>query len=183
MNVKVKIIKFILKITGFHIDYSVPPEARKSIIAFAPHTSLYDFIVGKMVFTAMGVNIKFLIKKQYFVFPIGYFLRKWGGIPVDSKKIRSLPFDVGNIIKKSDEIAILIAPEGTRKLVKSWKRGFYFIAEFAKVPIFLGYLDWSTKKGGIGPCIYPSGDYEKDLIIIEDFYRGMKGKNPEKFNL
>lgn len=146
MNTKIKLNKYILKKAGFHIDYTVPPEARRSVVAFAPHTSFFDFIVGKMVFTAMDVDIKFFIKKEYFIFPISYFLKKWGGIPVDRKKIRTLPIDVGNIIKESGEISILIAPEGTRKLVKKWKRGFYFIAEYAQVPIFLGYLDWGTKK-------------------------------------
>lgn len=183
MNAKIKLNKFILKKAGFHIDYTVPSAARRSVIAFAPHTSFFDFVVGKMVFIGMGLNIKFFIKKEYFIFPISYFLKRWGGIPVDRKKVHTLPIDVGNIIKGSGEMSVLIAPEGTRKLVKKWKRGFYFIAEYAKVPIFLGYLDWSTKKGGIGPCIYPSGDYEKDLKKIQDFYTGMKGKHPEKFNL
>ncbi len=183
MNTKVKLLKFILKKLGFIIDYNVPKEAKNSILAFAPHTSFWDFIVGKMVFVAMEMKIHFLIKKDFFVFPIKHLLIKWGGIPVDKKRIRMLPIDIGNIIKSNNEIAILIAPEGTRKLVKTWKRGFYFIAEYANVPIFLCYLDWKTKKGGIGPCIYPSGDYEKDLIIMQDFYRGMEGKHPEQFNL
>lgn len=183
MSLKVRFFKFLLKKTGFTIDYNVPEEARKSVMAFAPHTSLWDFVVGKMVFVAMGVQIKFLIKKEYFFPPLGYFLRKWGGIPVDSKRIRSLPIDVGNLIKSSEKMTVLIAPEGTRKLVKTWKRGFYFIAEYANVPIFLSYLDWKTKRGGIGPSIYPSGDYEKDLEKIYTFYRGMQGKHPEKFNL
>ena len=183
MSFKVKTIKYILKKTGFKIDYNVPAEARKSVMAFAPHTSLWDFVVGKMVFVAMGVRIKFLIKKGFFFPPLRYFLNRWGGIPVDRKHIRNLPVQVGNLIKESDEMTVLIAPEGTRKLVKSWKRGFYFVAQYANVPIFLSYLDWKTKKGGIGPAIYPSGDYEKDLEKIYDFYRGMQGKHPQKFNL
>lgn len=183
MKLKIKLIKFILRKTGFHIDYTVPPEARHCVMAFAPHTSFWDFVVGKMVFVGMGMDIKFLIKKEYFVFPVKHLLIKWGGIPVDRQRVRMLPVDVGNIIKSRNPIAVLIAPEGTRGLVKSWKRGFYFIADYAQVPIFLSYLDWGTKRGGIGICVYPSGDYEKDLEIIQDFYRGMKGKHPEKFNL
>ncbi|NLJ82728.1 MAG: glycerol acyltransferase [Bacteroidales bacterium] len=183
MKLKVRLIKFVLRKAGFHIDYTVPPEAHRSVVVFAPHTSVWDFIIGKMVFVAMGVNIKFMIKKGFFKFPVKRLLLKWGGIPVDKNRIRMLPVDVGNIIKKSDKMAILVAPEGTRKLVKSWKRGFYFIAEYAQVPMALGYLDWKTKKGGIGPCVYPSGNYEKDLKIIQDFYRGMQGKHPERFNL
>ena len=183
MKIKIRLIKFILKKAGFKIDYIVPTEAHHCVMAFAPHTSLWDFMVGKLVFVAMGVNIKFLIKKDVFFPPLGYFLRKWGGVPVDRKRVRSLPVDVGNIIKSSNEMAVLIAPEGTRKLVRTWKRGFYFIAEYANVPIFLSYLDWKTKRGGIGPAVYPSGDYKKDLEKIYDFYRGMEGKHPKQFNL
>ena len=90
---------------------------------------------------------------------------------------------MGDMIKQQEKMSVLIAPEGTRKRVNPWKKGFYFIAQYAQVPMCLGYLDWSTKKGGIGPVMYPTGDYDADLKKIEDFYRGMKGKHPDQFNL
>jgi hypothetical protein len=64
-----------------------------------------------------------------------------------------------------------------------WKKGFYYIALKAKVPIAFGILDYEKKEGGIGKIFYPTGDFEKDFKIVEDFYRGRKGKYPEKFNL
>jgi hypothetical protein len=53
----------------------------------------------------------------------------------------------------------------------------------AKVPIALAYIDYGTKTGGIGPLFYPTGDYEKDLAEIFEFYKEKKGRHPERFNL
>jgi len=77
----------------------------------------------------------------------------------------------------------VITPEGTRRRVPHWRKGFYYIAMEAKVPIALGFIDYRTKTGGIGPLIYPTGNYEKDLSLIIDFYRDKKGLHPEQFNL
>ena len=175
--------KLILKLCGFKMDYSVPPEAHKCVMVFAPHTSMWDFVVGKMVLDVMGLRMKFLIRKESFRFPFGFILKALGGIPVDRQHVKQLPIHVGEQIKKEKEIAVLIAPEGTRKLAPVWKKGFYFIAQYAQVPLCLCYINWGEKTGGIGSTIYPSGDYEKDLQQIQDFYRGMKGKHPDQFNL
>jgi hypothetical protein len=37
--------------------------------------------------------------------------------------------------------------------------------------------------GNIGPLFYPTGDYNKDMEFIQDFYRNKTGKFPELFNL
>ena len=87
------------------------------------------------------------------------------------------------LFKQYDELNIVITPEGTRKRVERWKRGFYYIAEMAEVPVILGFMDFKTKKCGFGPVLYPSGDFDKDWVTIENFYRGMVGKVPGCFNL
>lgn len=175
--------KFLLKLFGFTMDYTVPEEAKKCVLVFAPHTSMWDFVVGKMVLDVMGLNVKFMIRKESFRFPMNIILNLLGGIPVDRQHVRMLPVHIGNMIKKEDNIAVLIAPEGTRKRVEVWKKGFYFIAQYAEVPMCLCYIDWGKKIGGIGPVIKVTGDYDADLKAIQDFYRGMKGRHPENFNL
>ena len=87
------------------------------------------------------------------------------------------------IFRQYDELHIVITPEGTRKRVEKWKRGFYYIAELAQVPVVLGFIDFKTKRCGYGPSFIPSGDFDKDWPMIEDFYRGMQGKVPGRFNL
>ena len=41
----------------------------KCIVCVAPHTSNWDFIVGKLFYTSIGCNAGFLIKKEWFFFP------------------------------------------------------------------------------------------------------------------
>ena len=106
-----------------------------------------------------------------------------GAIPVNRQSAAKLVIQVGDLIKKHDNLILTITPEGTRNLVKNWKKGYYFIARHSEIPIYFGYLDYKKKVGGIGHGLIPSGDYENDLKIIEDFYREINACHPEKFSL
>lgn len=149
----------------------------------APHTSNWDFIIGRLVFNAIGLNVKFLIKKEAFVFPLGYFLRKWGGIPVDRHRNTNIIDQVAENYEGKDELVIIITPEGTRSRVSKWKKGFYNIAQKANVPIVLGFLDYKRKEAGLGPVIQPDTTYDEVVSILKEFYKDKTGKYPEKFNL
>ena len=173
----------ILKLLHYKIDLANLPKEKKYVLVFAPHTSWTDFAVGKIALTAMGIKTTFLMKKEIFIFPFGIYLKHIGGYPVDRKHAKNLTDTLADFIKKRDEIAFLIAPEGTRKKVETWKRGFYYIAQKAEVPIALAYLDYCDKKGGIGPVFYPTGNYEADLQEIQKFYCGMRGIRQGGFNL
>ena len=179
-----KIEAFILKILGYKIDtVNIPPEAKKCVLLFAPHTSFSDFIIGKMALDIMGVKTVFLIKKEAFFFPLGPILRKLGGMPVDRKHVQKLPVYASELIQKEKEIAFLISPEGTRARNDHWKKGFYYIAQKAGVPIVPGYLDYHSKRGGVLKPFYPTGNYEADLAELEKNYYGMRGLHKGKFNL
>ena len=56
---------------------------------------------------------------------------------------------------------LAIAPEGTRKPVTEWKKGFYFIALKAGVPIMLIGLDYSNKEARFLGLFQATGDYER----------------------
>lgn len=180
---KRKIAGFILRSLGWKVENNIPESITKCVVMMAPHTSYWDFIYGWLGFAMLGISSKFLIKKEAFFFPLGAVLRKLGGIPVDRQAKNNVVMQVGEMYRKSSELFVTIAPEGTRSLNHTWKKGFYYIAEYGKVPIGLGYLDYKMKLGGLGKIIYPTGDYARDLKEIEDFYRGMHGRYPEKFNL
>lgn len=178
-----KFCKVLLQMMKYNIDYVNIPAEKKYVIVFAPHTSWKDFAVGKIALTAMGVKTTFLIKKEMFFFPIGPLLKSIGGFPVDRKQAKSLTTIIANYLKEQEQMAILVSPEGTRKLVTTWKRGFYHIAQKAEVPIALGYLDYTSRKGGIGGIYYPTGNYDIDLLEIQKFYYGMRGRIKGKFHL
>jgi 1-acyl-sn-glycerol-3-phosphate acyltransferase len=178
-----KICLLILKLLHYKLDLENTPKEKKYVLVFAPHTSWTDFAIGKIALTALGVKTTFLIKKEFFFFPMGYYLRYLGGYPVDRNHAQKLTDSLADYIREKDEIAFLITPEGTRKRVETWKRGFYYIAINANVPIVLAYLDYEERKGGIGPVFYPTGNYEADLHEIQKFYKGMRGRKKGRFNL
>jgi len=175
--------KFILRIFGWHTDGSLPPGIKKAVIVSAPHTSFWDFIVGRFTFWAISMNIRFLIKSEVFKPPLGFLLTKLGGIPVDRRTNNRMVDQVVKLFNENESLAVIITPEGTRKLMTQWKKGFYLIAMRANVPIALSFINYGNKTGGIGPILIPTGDYEKDLKFIEDYYRDKVARHPERFNL
>ncbi|MFZ4462528.1 MAG: 1-acyl-sn-glycerol-3-phosphate acyltransferase [Bacteroidales bacterium] len=173
----------ILRLLGWKVTAKLPPDLKKCVIVAAPHTSNQDFFIGRLAYFTLGTPVKFLIKKESFQNPLGGLLKKAGGIPVDRGKANNLVEDIASLFGKHEVMNVIITPEGTRKLVKNWKRGFYYIALKAKVPIILGYIDYKTKTTGFGPILYPTGNFEADFEIIENFYRTKTAKFPELFNL
>ena len=180
-----KLAQRILKMAKWNIDLNVPEDVRKKcVMIVAPHTSLWDWVLGKMVFAAMEIKPVVMIKKEFFSFPIGGLLRKLGGIPVDRKNPKRLPMEMAERFANSDHLCVVITPEGTRKRTEKWKKGFYFIARQAQVPIAIGYTDWGHKRCGIFPNTFmPTGNYDADLAFIQQHYFGMIGKYKGQFNL
>ena len=174
--------RLILRLMGWKITSVIPPGTRKCVIAVAPHTSYWDFVIGRLAYWLLGVKASFLIKKEVFRFPFRWLLLHMGGIPVDRGRSSKMVDQVVEKFRTSDSLFIVITPEGTRKPVKQWKKGFYYIASQAQVPIALGYLDYAKKEGGVGKVIYPNGNLEEQLKEIQDFYREMTPKHPEKFH-
>lgn len=173
-----------LRLLGWKLVGSIPDDVKKCVIAVAPHTSIDDFILGRIAYCSVGRPVKFLIKKEFFKNPLlRPILIKLGGIPVDRSRSNNVVNQVANLFNNCDELNIIITPEGTRKLVHNWKRGFYYIALKANVPIVLGFLDFKKKELGFGPLIYPTGVFEEDWKIMEKFYRGINAKHPDRYNL
>jgi len=174
----------ILRLFGWDTNGALPQGIEKAVVISAPHTSYLDFVIGRLTFWAIKVNIRFLIKKDVFFFPLGYFLRRLGGLPVDRGRYKSNM--VGQVVKLFQEntsLLVVITPEGTRRRVDQWKKGFYLIALEARVPVALSFIDYRNKTGGIGPVFHPTGDYRKDLAFIQDFYKDKTARHPDRFNL
>lgn len=157
------------------------PFPSKYIIALAPHTSNWDFIIGILYCKANGFHCNFLIKKECFFWPIGKLMHRLGGIPVYRNKNTGLTDIVAAEARKRDSFRLCITPEGTRKPAKEWKKGFYYIALKANIPILLFGLDYEKKQIRCTRTIIPTGDFEQDLKIIKQYYKEFKGKHPKKF--
>lgn len=175
--------KYILRLFGWEIYNNVSPEIKKAVVVIAPHTSTWDFIIGRLAFNVLQLNVKFLIKKEFFFFPIGFLLKWLGGVPVDRQAGRDTFHFARELFDSHESIFLAITPEGTRKLTNKWKKGFYIVSQRADVPIVLAVLDYKNKRGGMDTLFRPSGNYKSDFMDIQKFYKGAHARHPEKFNL
>ena len=178
---KQKLAKSVLKLFGWKIEKEVElPE--KCVFCIAPHTSNGDFVVGLLAYPAIGGKKKqFMIKKEWFAFPFGIFFKAVGGIPVDRSRRISTVDQLVEVCNNTDHFHLAITPEGTRKANPNWKRGFYYIAQKAKIQIALIYFDYKKKEIGIKKMFTPTDDAEADIAAIKEYYRGVSAKYPENF--
>ena len=138
---------------------------------------------------ALGVNVRITIKDSYMKLPFGPFVRAMGGIGINRRpKIEgeqrlSMVELMTNLFKEHAELVMLVTPEGTRAKQEKWKTGFYHVAVNAGVPIALAYMDYEKKKTGVGKIVYPTGDYEKDMAEIMQFYAQISPKFPKDFSV
>ena len=180
---------FLLKLCRFKVtgytpeDFQNNPELKKCVIIMAPHTSVYDFVVGLFVIRYLGLKMAMVMKKEFFVFPLKGFLTRIGCVPMDRKHALHFADFAVDLIKSREEIAFIICPEGSRQYVEHWKRGFYQIALKAGVPIGISHIDFKTRTTGVGKIFHPTGNYEQDLTEIEQYYYGMRGLRKGRFNL
>ena len=125
--------------------------------------SNWDFIVGKLFYTSIGRNASFLIKKEWFFFPLGLIFKAVGGIPVNRGRKSSLVDQMTEKFANSKHFHLAITPEGTRKANPNWKKGFYYIALKAQVPIMLIGIDYPSKTISSTKAVMPTGAIEKDM--------------------
>lgn len=177
-----KLSRWILRIAGWSINITVD-EPPKSVVCVAPHTSNWDFIIGKLSYWALKRESSFMIKKSWFVFPFNYIFDAMGGVPIERNKKTTVTDQIAERFRQSDSFHIAITPEGTRSLVKRWKMGFYQIALKANVPIQLAYIDYKKKEMGITEIFIPTGDEKADLKYIRSFYKNVHARFPEQFYL
>lgn len=172
--------KIFFWLKGWKIKGEVPPF-KKYVAILAPHTSGWDFVYSILAAHLWGMKLQFLAKKELFRFPLGLIFYPLGGIPIDRSSANDVVSQAVKIFNERDEFILALTPEGTRKYAPEWKKGFYFIAKKAKVPIVLYYLDYENKIMGIGPTFHPTadGDMKNDIEEMKKFYRNKKGKYPE----
>ena len=157
------------------------PRPSKYIIIMAPHTSNWDFVVGNLYCRAEGFTCNFLIKKEWFVWPFGWLMRRLGGIPVFRDKQMGSTDRLAMMALQAREFRLCITPEGTRKPNHEWKRGFYYIALKAHLPILLYGVDYKEKKIQCTKTIIPNGDIEAQMAEIKEYFKHFVAKKPENF--
>ena len=183
------ISRIMLWLAGWKVDENFQKESSRSVMIAAPHTSNWDGIWVRVVFAILGIPAKIAVKDTMTKFPMGLITKPLGFLGIDrSKKDPSKPRksqieQMADFFKEFDQIAMVIAPEGTRSLSKEWKLGFYYVAKIAKVPITFGYLDFEKKLAGVGGVLYPTDNLEADMKKVMEFYKNISPKYPDKYSL
>jgi 1-acyl-sn-glycerol-3-phosphate acyltransferase len=163
---------------GWKINGTMP-NVKKAILPVAPHTSNWDFPVGVFVMLAMGLKLNYLGKSSLFRFPIKGLMTKLGGIPIDRSSANGV---VGNMVQEfraKNELILVITPEGTRKRVHEWKKGFLHMAKQAKVPVIPIAFDYARKAIDIGPALMLSDEIEQELARVKSYFEHAHGKRRE----
>lgn len=176
------ICKLIMRLLGWRIQDTLPYR-QKCVICVAPHTSNWDFVIGQLAYASIGRRSCFLMKKEWFIFPLGLFFKTIGGIPVNRGKTTSLSKRMINFFRQSEQLNLAITPEGTRSPNKNWHTGFLHIAEGAYVPIQCGVIDYSRKCVSINKEFTTTGDVDSDMQRVKDYFKEYRcaAKYPEKF--
>jgi len=169
----------LMRLSGWRIDGTLP-DLPKFVLIGAPHTSNWDFLLFLGVIFSLRANVRFMGKAELFRWPIGWFFRYCGGVPVDRKKSTGLVEQMVKVCNESENFILVIAPEGTRHQVAEWKRGFYHIAKSAGIPIVMAIVDGKHKSVRLGQVFHPTEDMEADLKTIKGVFEGVKGIRKRK---
>lgn len=178
-----RISKFILfNLLGWKVPNDFPSDIDKYIIIAAPHTSNWDFPIAVLSKFAKGKDINFIGKHTLFKPPFGFIFRAMGGTPVNRSASKNMVQSIIDIFNEKDKFIFAISPEGTRKKVSKWKTGFYHVAIGAKVPVVMATLDFENKQILINEPYYVTGDQKVDFEYFHNYFKDVKGKNPEQFD-
>lgn len=155
----------------------------KYIICLAPHTSNWDFLMGQLYARAENMKTNFLMKKEWFFWPLGLLFKHLGGIPVYRSKHTSMTDTLAQTAKQTPSFKLCVTPEGTRSLNPEWKKGFYYIALKAGIPMLLYALDYERREIRCTRSITPTGNFDADMRSIKLYFKDVKGKHPELFSI
>jgi len=171
--------KLYWRITGWKIAGEFPYHYKKMVLIVAPHTSWTDVLIGFAARNELKIHhARFLGKKELFVGPLGWLLKKLGGTPVDRFSKQGMVDQVAGLFAANENFILAMAPEGTRKRVDKLRSGFYHIAKQAQVPIVPVGLDFENKQLLLGEPLFTGDDEAADFKKIISFFASVKGKDP-----
>ena len=177
--------RWFLRIFGWKVEGVVPSTSGNEnlILIAGPHTSNWDGVFGFAAILGLDAKITFFGKFTLFNKPIlGRFLKYMGGIPVDKSKPGMGLTDVAiKNMKKLNGSLIAMSPEGTRAKTEKMKSGFLRIAKAVEGQIFLGAFDFGNKKILLDKFYNPSGNIEKDLAWVREYFMQYQAKRPENY--
>ncbi len=172
----------VLKLLNWKIKGTFPQHA-KFVIAVAPHTSNWDFVIAVATMLALNLKVKFMGKKAIFIWPFKTLLEKLGGIAIERNAQHGVVRQMVDQFKQSEQLVLALAPEGTRKKTKHWKSGFLHIAHQANVPVIPVSLDFETKEVLFHKYMIIGHDIDEELMLFKQQFTGVCAKNPQAVDI
>jgi 1-acyl-sn-glycerol-3-phosphate acyltransferase len=163
-----------LRLMRFSVEGEVP-DLPRFVIAIAPHTSNWDFVVGVAAMFALDLRLAFIAKHTLFRGPFDRMLRWMGGIPVDRASPHGVVAASIEGFSREERRILVIAPQGTRTRGARYRSGFLHIARGAGVPVTLASLDFGARCIRLGPTFFPGDDIEGELRRVEEFFSRIRG--------
>jgi 1-acyl-sn-glycerol-3-phosphate acyltransferase len=184
-----EIIRFplvtIWHLAGWRISTNLPAD-RVLVVTGAPHTSMWDYLLFLCGILELRWRPVVTIKHTMFKPPIGWFLRWFGGIPIDRTRSNNMVDQLAEQIQQApDDVqtAYIFTPEGTRSYRDYWKTGFYWTAMKADVRILCAAVNYKEKRIYLDLVFKPSGNLEADFEMIRAYQeKHGVGLYPEKAN-
>ena len=171
------VARFILWCMAWQMETD-KPQCDRYVLIGGPHTSNWDYVIFLCFMLILEIDIKVMVKDDLFVWPFRTIMRWAGVIPINRRESRTQTQQVVDLYEKNESMVVMITPEGTRKLVERWRSGFYFIAEGAKVPIIMAYVDYGRRRAGFSAQVWPSGNCDDDIEQWQAFYFDKLAKHP-----
>ncbi len=170
----------VFRMLGWKIEFNGLPAKRGVIVAY-PHTSNWDFPLGLLAIWSIELELKFVGKHTLFRWPLGFFMRRWGGLPIDRRSPQGAIGALAELIREQPTCWVAIAPEGTRRCTAGWRTGFYHLARRLEAPLGLGVIDYATRRVMLTEFIELGGDAEPADVMreIARYYAPYRGLKPE----
>lgn len=172
--------EFILKILGWRMTGRLP-DKKKLIIIGGPHTSNLDFILAVACMLSLGLKFSFMMKKEAFVFPLSGLFKTLGGIPIERSKKSNVTEQMVQWFAEHEKVWLGITPEGTRSKTEQYKKGYLYIAQAAKLPVFIVGVNGPTKEVVLDKIWTCTGNIEADNAAIKSYidqqFTGVKPQN------
>lgn len=160
----------VLGLMGWKLEGTFP-DVPKMVVIGAPHTSNMDGVIGISAMVALGLRAGTMIKDSAFKGPLGSLLRWLGAIPIDRSSSKGVVEQSIDAFKRSEQLWLLLTPEGTRKGAPTWKHGFHHIALGAQVSILPAAADYRSKTITVGSPLAPGSDYDADQRRLVAFFK------------
>lgn len=158
------------------------PDLPKAVVIVAPHTSNWDGILSVIAILALRLRLSFFMKHSAFPWPFAGLLRWIGAIPVNRDAAHDLVSASAQQFTQRKQLLVAITPDGTRHAPEQWKKGFYWIAHRARVPILCVGYDYAKREIVILEALTPSGDFNADLPRLLEQFRGIAPRHADRLS-